>query len=44
MGAGHYTAFWDGMNSAGEVVSSGLYIYKIRMGEWQASRMLTLMK
>jgi len=28
------------MNSAGQVVSSGLYIYKIRIGEWQASRML----
>lgn len=44
MGVGRYTAFWDGLNDAGEVAASGLYIYKIRIGEWQASRTLTLLK
>jgi hypothetical protein len=44
MGSGRYTAFWDGLNSTGEVVASGLYVYRIRIGEWHSARILTLMK
>jgi hypothetical protein len=41
---GHYTVLWDGHNQTGEVASSGVYIYKIRIGEWQATKKLTLLK
>jgi len=41
---GRYTAVWDGRNHAGEPASSGVYIYKIRIGEWQATKKLTLIK
>ncbi|MFQ5640053.1 MAG: FG-GAP-like repeat-containing protein [bacterium] len=41
---GVYSSLWDGRDQQGRVVTSGLYIYKIRIGEWQASKKLMLVK
>jgi hypothetical protein len=41
---GSYTASWNGVDKNGLVVTSGVYIYKIRIGEWQASKKLLLVK
>lgn len=41
---GRYTSLWDGRNDAGQVVATGFYIYRIQMGEWQASRKMSLIK
>ncbi len=41
---GSYSAFWDGKDAAGKVMTSGLYVYSIRIGTWQAARKLMLVK
>lgn len=42
--SGVYTVAWDGRDKHGAILTSGIYIYKIRMGDWQASRKLLLVK
>jgi len=42
--SGRYNAFWDGMNDTGAVAVSGVYVYRIRIGNWQDARKLTLLK
>jgi hypothetical protein len=40
---GTYTVFWDGKNDFGEIVSSGLYIYQIKIGRFiQNNKMIFL--
>jgi len=41
---GRYTSTWDGRNEAGQVVATGFYIYRVQIGEWQASRKMSLIK
>jgi hypothetical protein len=42
--AGYRTAFWDGLNNAGNRVASGIYIYRIKAGDFVQSRKMILMK
>ena len=49
LAAGEYTsqikaAHWDGRNSKGEPVSSGIYYYKINAGEFTATRKMIVRK
>jgi len=42
--AGYHTAIWDGRSHAGQVVSSGLYLYRMEAGSFTATRKLALIK
>ncbi len=42
--AGYYTAVWDATNDAGNRVSSGLYLLRIKAGEHQAFKKMMLMR
>jgi flagellar hook assembly protein FlgD len=44
MSAGRYTTTWDGTNYAGEVVSSGIYFYKMVAGNYSSTQKMVLMK
>jgi hypothetical protein len=42
--AGYYNVVWDGRNDSGEMVSSGLYLYKIISGSFNKVEKMTFMK
>ncbi|MFC1490010.1 FlgD immunoglobulin-like domain containing protein [Candidatus Latescibacterota bacterium] len=42
--AGYYNVVWDGRSDSGEMVSSGLYVYKIVSGSFSKSDRMTFMK
>lgn len=42
--AGYYNVVWDGRNDTGEMVSSGLYLYKIVSGSFNKIEKMTFMK
>jgi hypothetical protein len=42
--AGRHEAGWDGRNSRGESVASGVYLYRIVAGEFVSTRKMTLLK
>ncbi|MCB9070187.1 MAG: T9SS type A sorting domain-containing protein [Calditrichae bacterium] len=42
--AGRYEIVWDGLNSNGAAVASGMYIYKIQSGEFTHQRKMMLVK
>ena len=47
--AGYYAdrgsaAYWDGRNEGGESVVSGVYVYRLRAGEYAASRRMVIVK
>ena len=47
--AGYYTtrtkaAYWDGRNSLGEVVGSGVYFYQLSAGDFSATRKMVILK
>ena len=42
--AGDYSIAWDGTNEAARYVASGLYIYRIQAGEFNAVRKVTLLR
>ena len=44
MGAGSYTATWNGRDAGGNQVASGVYLYKIVAGNFVASKVMTLLK
>jgi hypothetical protein len=44
LGAGNHTIVWDGRNSAGQPVSSGVYFYRISVGDHTATRRMLLLK
>jgi hypothetical protein len=39
-----YALQWNGQNDSGNVVSSGVYFYKLEAGDFQDVRKLMLMK
>ena len=41
---GQYRVTWDGRNRRGQVVASGIYVYRMKAGAWEASRRLVLVK
>ena len=40
--AGSHTAHWDGRNTAGEPVASGIYFYSIQAGDFHATRKMLI--
>ena len=42
--AGLYTVEWDGRNDDGELVSSGVYFYRLSAGEFTQTRRMVLLK
>lgn len=42
--AGEYTVLWDGRDSLGEKVSSGVYFYTLQAGEFTATRKMVIVK
>ena len=42
--AGNYTAVWDGRDNHGNMVSSGVYIYRLSAGNDVQSRKMTLLR
>jgi flagellar hook assembly protein FlgD len=45
LAAGQYTATWDGRDDAGQAVASGVYVYRLNVGqEFVQSRDMTLLK
>jgi flagellar hook assembly protein FlgD len=37
-------AYWNGLNSAGEKVSSGIYFYQMKAGDFSSTRRLLVLK
>ena len=44
MQPGYYKANWDGLNSAGYSVGTGIYLYRVRVGGHLQVRKMTLLK
>ncbi len=44
MGAGNYSVTWNGTNTNGAQVTSGIYLYKIEAGPYSMTRKMVLMK
>jgi hypothetical protein len=42
--AGEHNVEWDGTDGDGSTVASGIYIYKVRAGQYSATRKMVLMK
>jgi len=42
--AGYHSVIWDGKNSRGESVPSGIYIYKVSAGKFKKSLKLLMLK
>ncbi|MFZ0390070.1 MAG: FlgD immunoglobulin-like domain containing protein, partial [Calditrichia bacterium] len=42
--AGSHTAVWDGTDNSGNKVSSGIYIYRLKSGEFESRHKMILMK
>jgi hypothetical protein len=42
--AGAYTVVWNGENSAGSIVASGVYIYRVRSGDFAAVKKMILLR
>jgi hypothetical protein len=42
--AGNYLTKWEGDNAGGNKVSSGIYIYSIRVGDKAVNKKMTLLK
>ena len=34
----HHAAYWDGRNDSGELLASGVYVYKLRAGSYRGAR------
>lgn len=41
---GNYSARWDGRDQSGETVASGVYLYRLRAGEYSSTRKMMLLK
>ncbi|MBN2288540.1 MAG: T9SS type A sorting domain-containing protein [Candidatus Glassbacteria bacterium] len=42
--AGNYTVFWDGMDDAGRQIASGVYLYRMKAGNFVRTRKMVLLK
>lgn len=42
--AGYHKVTWDGRNNAGQTVSSGVYFYRLKAGEFVATKKMVLLK
>lgn len=42
--AGYYKTYWDGRNSKGQEVSSGIYFYRVQRGSFIQTHKMTLLK
>lgn len=42
--AGSHTIYWDGRNTAGEPVASGIYFYSLEAGNFQATRKMLIQR
>ena len=42
--SGDYTLRWDGRDNQEREVASGIYLYRLRVGEWMQTRKLTLLR
>lgn len=40
----HYNVVWDGRNDRGNVVTSGVYFYRLTAGNYSATKKLVLLK
>jgi len=41
---GYYTAIWHGRNDSGETVSSGIYLYRLKAGNQESIRRMSLLR
>jgi len=41
---GQYTASWNGQNNSGQIVSSGIYVYMLRSGDFIQTRKMAYLK
>jgi flagellar hook assembly protein FlgD len=44
MSPGEHTVVWDGRDEDGRSASSGVYLYRMSSGDYQAVRRMVLMK
>jgi hypothetical protein len=42
--AGNYRAIWDGMDDHGQMAASGIYLYRIKAGDYNQTRKMILEK
>lgn len=42
--AGYHQLQWDGTNTHGQAVNSGVYVYRVQAGEWQETRSMVLLR
>ena len=42
--AGHYSVMWDGLDTSGERVANGVYLYELRAGDFRVIRKMVMMK
>ncbi|MGH7494427.1 MAG: T9SS type A sorting domain-containing protein [bacterium] len=42
--AGFYTTRWNGINDSGELVSSGIYLYRLKSGDFVQTKRMVLLK
>ena len=44
MTAGTHNVTWNGLDSRGQAVASGVYIYELKSGDFQATQKMLLIK
>jgi hypothetical protein len=44
LGSGEYEIFWDGKNESQREVASGVYFYKLKVGDFEQTRKMILMR
>ena len=44
MVTGNYKVVWDGKNTVGAIVGSGIYLYRIKAGAFVASQKMIFLK